>query len=92
MQHVQNSEVSLESKRKHCMSLDWFTPLGNQEADIVLERYGSCQGISECVGLAQRADENVTLLRDHVQSGFGPPKPSTRMLDHARLLLITIRP
>jgi len=61
MQHVQNSEASLESKKKHCMNLDWFTPLGNQEADIVLERYGRCQGISECVGLAQRADEDVTL-------------------------------
>lgn len=53
-------------------------------------RHGSRQGIPECFGLAQRADEGLVLLRDYVQDDFSRKNPSKRMLVHARLLIITI--
>lgn len=62
MQHVQNSEETLENKRKHC-TIDWPPSLDlrvqARSADSVSYRYWSSEGFWECSRVIERAHESL---------------------------------
>lgn len=58
MQHVQNSEVNVENKKKHCKP----SSLGARDLTThFFQRRRGGEGLSECVGIAERPTEDLRL-------------------------------